>query len=78
MNFRTMKNKQPPFFSCLVIVVGTGCRTPSGAGRPGIDWQNQTPVEFGAPLNLPLHVAIEKGNLDSVRELLAGPSAVGY
>ena len=38
----------------------------------GIDWQNQTPVEFGAPLNLPLHVAIEKGNLDTVRELLTG------
>ena len=77
MNFRTMKNQTAPIFFLLVIVVGTGCRTTAPLGQAeqdgtGIDWQNQTPVEFGAPLNLPLHVAIEKGNLDSVRELLAG------
>ena len=77
MNFRTMKIQTAPIFFLLVIVVGTGCRNSAPLGQAeqggtGIDWQNQTPVEFGATLNLPLHVAIEKGNLDTVRELLAG------
>ena len=72
-----MKIQTPPIFFLLVIVVGTGCRTSAPLGQAeqdgtGIDWQNHTPVEFGTPLNLPLHVAIEKGNLDTVRELLAG------
>jgi len=77
MNFRTMKIQTAPIFSLLVIVVGTGCRTSAPLGQaqkdgPSIDWQNQTPPEFGTPASLPLHVAIENGNLDTVRELLAG------
>lgn len=66
-----------PICFVLVIAVGTGCRTSDSLGHDeqdgaGIDWQNQALVDFGNPLGLPLHVAIEQGNLDSVRELLSG------
>ena len=66
-----------PICIVLLLAVGTGCRTSDSLGNDeqdgaGIDWQNQALVDFGTPLGLPLHVAIEKGNLDSVRELLSG------
>jgi ankyrin repeat protein len=73
-----MKIQYIPIFFLLVIAVGTGCRTSSPFGHDeqdgaGFDWQNRTLVDFGTPLGLlPLHAAIEKGNLDSVSELLSG------
>lgn len=65
----------------LVIVVGVGCRTPEPLGQAeqgeaALGWQNQAPADFPTALELPLHAAIKKGDMDSVRELAVGQAAL--
>ena len=78
-NFNDMMRLLPVLLG--VVMVGSGCRTSEPLGQaqkyePVIGWQNQTPEEFGQPSRIPLHEAIEKGNVESVRALIKNREAL--
>lgn len=64
-------------FLLTTLIAGVGCRVPQPLGQaqkfePVIGWQNQASPDFGSPSRSPLHEAVESGDNQTIKELIAG------